>query len=389
VPRSDSRRIWTVAFARIFVAHFFLSISYFAMVLFPLYVQHLQGDEVDIGLLAATGLAAGILLRWSTAPLWDRIDRRWLFLTGGILNLSGLLLMLQARGVSGLLFLAAALQGAGGGVLFGTFFAVAAGLLPAERRSEGVGLFGISGLGGSYVGVWLGELVLAHGGFGWLFPTAAGAGLLSLLMSLRLPETRPLEGPSGDRTPDAPAGSFLRLWAISILFGASTSVARIFLAPFAEGLGIRPVWPFFLAYSAVAILLRLLAGSLPDRAGPRRVLWPALLCFASGLLVLPSARGPGHLMLSGVLCGAGHGYGFPILNALIVARSGSGRERRHVGLFTSFLDVGGLIGGPVLGVVGRSHGYAGLFGCAGLTLAAGATLLIWLDGRLDRYHAGS
>ena len=92
--KSASQPIWCRAFGLAFVAHLLLAISFFALVLFPLYVQELQGDALTIGLLASTALACGILLRWGLAPAWDRLPGRLLFVLGGLLNVGGLLLLI-------------------------------------------------------------------------------------------------------------------------------------------------------------------------------------------------------------------------------------------------------------------------------------------------------
>ena len=386
--------IWRPVFIHAFVAHLFLSISFQAMVLFPLFVQRVGGDAVTIGLLTSAALCSGILLRWVTTPLWHRIPRRLLFAVGGLLNVSGLLLLLAVSRLGWLIYGARLLQGGGIGLLFGVFFAYAGDLLPADRRSEGLGIFGVSGMAGGYLGTRMGETLLGHGGYSALFLGAGIAAALSLVISLGLPERgmepslQPQEGTGPKKPPPAPdagmrcsAWAHIRLWALCSLFGGAIATAFVFLAPYAEARGLRPISPFFLTYAAMAVTLRLLAGSLPDRVGYRRTLGPALACFSAGLVVLAFARGLPWLLGAGLLCGAGHGYAFPILGAIAVARAGPGRRRLYLGLFTSFIDFGVLLGGPLLGFIARGAGYPPLFWGAGLALAIGSAVILVIDRR--------
>ncbi len=381
-----------------YAAHLALSVSYFTMVLFPLFVQHLGGDEVRIGLLAAGALGAGILLRWLSSPLWHRLHWRGLLLTGGGLNLVGSLTLLAVGRLGVWLWVGRLLQGAGGGLLFGVFFAYAAHLVPRERHSHGIGLFGTSGMAGSYLGVWLGEAALARAGFDGLFLAAAATGALMLLLALKLPEVdrgdrNGREAPEGPLGRGRPPGSgpvraaFWRLCGLAVLFGAGAMSFSVFLAPFAQGRDLRPVWPFFLAYASAAISVRLLAGSLPDRVGLRRMLLPALLLLALAATLVSRVTAPSGLVLVGLLGGVGHGYAFPILGAL-AARSarGSGSGSR-VSLLTSFIDLGGLVGSPLLGVIARGAGYEAMFLLLGVAIAlAGGLILAW-ERWLDRTRA--
>jgi MFS family permease len=394
--------IVTPTFLHVYVAHFFSATAFHLIVLFPLFVTFLGGDDLDIGLLTAVAAAGGIALRWLAGPFWGRVPRRALFLAGGILELTGFLLLLGVGNLGSGIYVARLLLGAGMGLLFGAYFTYASDIVPAGRRVQGIGIFGTSGMAAAYAGVWLGERVLMLGGFRAFFLAGAGAALLALVLALTLPEKAEVHAGAADdrntsrrprtsrRSDEPPAGfrRFVAVWGIAGCFGIATTAAMSFLAPFAEAAGLRPIAPFFLAYSGTAIALRFLAGALPDRIGRRRVLWPALTLFSIGLFAVPFARDQMALLITGILCGAGHGYAFPILNAMVVDRT---RDRRgpHVGLFTSFIDLGGLIGAPVLGLIARQAGYAALFRVASLWLFLCMTLLLVADLRLDRRRGGS
>ena len=106
-------------------------------------------------------------------------------------------------------------------------------------------------------------------------------------------------------------------------------------------------------------------------------------------MLIPHVRGPLGLLAAGLLAGTGHGYGFPVLNAMAVARAGRHRRSQQVSLLTSFIDLGALVGGPLLGFIARGSGYQTLFWTVGLCLALLSSLVLGLDRYLDARRSAS
>jgi MFS family permease len=143
----------------------------------------------------------------------------------------------------------------------------------------------------------------------------------------------------------------------------------------------------------VALVLRLFFAWLPDRVGPKRLLFPALATLVVGFVLLAGARTPGDVLLAGACCGAGHGYTFPILFGMVVTRAREAERGAVLSIFTALFDAGVLVGGPFFGWVhGRALGLAALGSEATLTgyvlvYATAAALLgagVLAYGLLDR-----
>jgi MFS family permease len=129
----------------------------------------------------------------------------------------------------------------------------------------------------------------------------------------------------------------------------------------------------------MAVSLRIFLGWLPDRLGARRMLGIAMPCYASGFVVLSLAHTPWHILAAGLLCGAGHGYTFPVLLSLVVARAHP-HERGAATAFFSALDwLGLLLAGPVVGYLIERTGYGRSFMGLALLLAVGMGAFYGLD----------
>src|SRR5690606_22312439 len=132
-------------------------------------------------------------------------------------------------------------------------------------------------------------------------------------------------------------------------------------------------------------LTRVVGGRIPERVGPRNVLVPALLAYAIGLALTPFTSTQPPLLALGALCGAGHGYAFPILNVLTVARTPGHVRGAVVSLYTAMIDLGQMAGAPLLGAIAmRSFPAMFLTAAGALVLAVLAVRFADRPGVVER-----
>ena len=374
-PPLYTRAFWTAC-----VLHFTGAMSHAMLVLLPLFVRHLGGDELVIGVLLGSGLAASVALRPAVGALLDRLGRRRVLLWGAAVNTVSLPLFSLVDAVGVPLFVLAGVHMVIGGALFASYFTYAADLVPAARRAEGIAIFGVAGMIPNGLGPALGEVLIARAGYPGFFCAAAGFGLISWVLSglVPLPATHPHAAPAGDPAPRAPAshpGGLALLLVATLLFGVGVNAAFYFVAPFAHDVGLTRAAPFFVAYAGTTVCLRIFGRRLPERLGPHRIAVPAFGAFALGLAALCLLPAPGILVLAGMACGAGHGSLFPILNALAVERTPPHRRGQVVSLYTGAMDLGGVVGTPLCGAAAHTFGYPTMFALTALTGVAGLDLM--------------
>jgi predicted MFS family arabinose efflux permease len=262
--------------------------------------------------------------------------------------------------------------------MFSVLFTVAADLVPASRRAEGIALFGISGMIPMAVGGLLGDLLIVDGDYRGLFWVTSGCALLGLLSSLALPETR-RGGPSRSFFAAALATELRPLWFVGAVFAMGLAAYFVFLKTYLlERPELGTMSLFFGTYALAAVLLRVLFSWVPERYGLFRVLIPSLLLGGAGLGLLAIASGPAYLIAAAIACGIGHGFAFPIVSALVVTRAQPDERGSAIALFTALFDLGLLLGGPSFGVSAKLAGYPATFGlAAGLVSAAVVVFVAW------------
>jgi len=383
----DPASLYTRTFWNACAIHFTGGMSFGMFLLFPLFVRFLGGDELTIGLVLGTGLAVSVALRPAVGTLLDRLGRRRVLLWAGAANVASFPLFLLLHATGPWLFALATLHLVVGGALFAAYFTYAADLVPAARRTEGIAIFGVAGMAPNGLGPALGEVVIAHAGYPAFFLVAAGFALASLVLTALVPEREPAHAPPGERSP-APAGGaaremartlarggLLRVMLATLIFGVGISAAFYFVAPFTRDLGLARAAPFFTAYAATTIVLRILGRRLLDRLDAQRIAVPAFAIFALGLGILCLLPVRGSMVLAGMACGAGHGSLFPVLNALAVARTPARLQGTAVSLYTAALDLGQVLGTPLCGAVARAAGYRVMFAVIALTSLVGLVLM--------------
>jgi MFS family permease len=89
--------------------------------------------------------------------------------------------------------------------------------------------------------------------------------------------------------------------------------------------------------------------------------------------------------LAGVLCGAGLGYSFPIMFALVVERAPADERGSAMAAFTTTGDTGALIGSPLLGWVIFHFDYSVMFYAAAALMAVTTVVYaLWETRRRSR-----
>lgn len=383
MTRPAAERLLTPGFLLCAAANLVQGTAFNLFIQLPAFLRDLGADEVQIGLLFGLTSAAAIAARPPLGRAMDLRGRRDVIVLGGVLNVIVCLAYLEIHALGPGIYAVRMLHGLAEAILFSALFTQAADLVPAARRTEGLALFGVSGVLPISLGGVLGDWILAHARFPALFLAAAGLAGLSLALSLFLRDARPAAGSGAPARRGFVAAMLQRdllpLWALGGVFATALAGVWNFLKLHVDATGVGSVGLFSSAYSLTAVALRLGLGWLPERVGPKRVLLPALATQAAGIALLAQAESAGALAAAGLLCGLGHGFTFPILSGLVVTRARDSERGAALSLFTALFDAGVLVGGPLFGAVIEAAGFRAMYGTAAAGVLAGLGLFAWWD----------
>ena len=367
----------------------FQGVSWSLFIHLPGFLADLGASEAEIGVLFGVSAIAAILVRPPVGHALDHYGRKPLIHIGNVANIGSILLYLTVSSLGPWLYVVRILHGAGLAMLFSAFFTYGSDVVPASRRTEGFALFGVSGLLPLALAGVLGDFVLSVAGFTQLFLVAAGAAVMAGVFGLPLPERRPEVRAGRKRGGFVSVIRWRSLGPVWLMTGGLAFVLTAyftFLRTYVDVTGIGSVGLFFAVYGGAAVLLRIVFGWVPDRFGPKRVLYPAMGSLAAGFVVLAFATGNPHIALAGLLCGVGHGYAFPILSGLVATRAPDEDRGSAITFFTALLDIGLLVAGPLLGWIITLFDYPVMFMFAAVFITVATIAFAVWDGRMLRTH---
>ncbi|HIF95557.1 MAG TPA: MFS transporter [Myxococcales bacterium] len=378
-------RLLTRPFVLCSLSNFLQGIAFCLFLHLPGFYSDLGASPVVIGWMFAAMSAVAIGIRPFLGTAMDRLGRRVPILFGNGLNVVVIGLYLTVDHMGPWALIVRVLHGISGATLFTVLFTYAADWVPPQRLTEGLAIFGVSGMAPMSIGGILGDRILADGSYSTLFLWAWVFAVMALLTALPLHDA-----PRRPPDPSKPRGftaaltqrDLLPLWWIGGVFFAALTGIFIFLKTFIMAREVGSVGMYFSGYTAVAVVMRLFLGWLPDRVGPVRVLAPALLVFAAGFLVLAVARSAGMVLLAGVLGGIGHAYTFPILFGMVVKRASEQQRGSAMAIFTGLADLGAVVGGPLFGGLLEQTSYEFLYAAVAATVGLGLLIFLPWNARL-------
>ena len=369
---ADWRTIAGILAALVFA---FLALGFVFTVL-PLYVRGpLDASNGVVGfVMGATG-AAAFLSRPFAGRLAERRGRRNVMLLGcALVALAGVLYHVPA-GLPGL-YAARLVLGVGEAAVFTAAAVWIVSMAPPDRRGQLVGFAGLAMWTGFTVGPVVGGAVLDRWSFGTVWTLAIVSPLVGALIAWFVPDTRErVETERGALLPPVVVRPGTALALAAIGYAALNGFIVLFLR--SRGFGEFASWTLF-AYGTTYVGTRVLAGRLPDRLGPQRVaLWSALV-EGVGLVAIATATEPWIAIAGGLVMGAGFSLLYPSLALIVVQQAGPAEQGAALGAYTSFWDLGLLVGQPMAGLLIDGFGYPGAY-LASAALACVAAVLAFTD----------
>lgn len=379
-------RLWTRAFVLMSLGSLFLFTSFYLLLpTLPLFVKELGGHDTQVGLAVGIFTLVAVILRPIAGGLLDQYGRRPFLLIG--LAFYGLSMYLygMVQGV-GTLLLVRLLHGTSWAFVTTAAAAVIADIVPANRRGEGMGWYGLAMTVAMAAGPLLGTWTLDGYTFSGVFLLAVALTVAALLAVAgpRLPFQR-LEVRRKIALYD-PAALPVSLAVVFLTFayGAVTT----FVPLFAVTIDVNPGL-YFLVYALSLTLARPIAGKLSDRYGAASVIVPAALLSICALFVLSSATGLAGVVAAAVLYGLGFGSAQPALQATLLGMVPKERfGLANASFFTAF-DLGIALGSTLLGWVADLVSYRALFALSTLAVALSLAVFIAYVRPLLRRREGA
>ncbi len=362
-------------FVLCFLANLAQMTSFYLFLHFPGHLKALGAGEQTIGWLVALTEFASIAIAPFVGRWLDQRGRRQVLVIGSLLNVilcAGFLVASSLLSVFALRILHGAIET----VLNVAFFTYASDVIPERNRSQGFALFGISAMGAVGLGAAVGNGAIELGGYQGIFLTSMVLSIVGMLMVFWLDGKKPAGAEEDGSSAQGWLQTLIRpslvgVWLLAGAFFFSMISVFVFLKTWVGITGIGSIGLFFTVYTVTAIVLRLFAGGLPDRLGHQRVAIASLLAYAAGLLLVSVTSAVPLFVLAALVCGVGHGFGYPVLLALVTERANDADRGSAISIFNALDDGAALLAAPALGFAIEAGSYPVMFMAAALVIVLG------------------
>lgn len=364
---TSNEKIWTKSFISLSITQFLLfTIFYALLTTLPIYViANLGESESSGGLVVTFMLASAILVRPFSAKVLDVLGKKSGLILSIILFTATTFVYLWVDSFTPLLILRF-VHGISFSILTTATSAIAADIIPKERRGAGMGYFAmamnLAVVAGPFIGLTLLQFISFQQFFLVLSILMTVSVLFSLFVQTGEQQNAETENHFSIRLHDLIEPKAIPIALISGLVGLAYASVLSFVPVFAEEIGLEATASyFFLIYAIVMVASRPTLGRMFDEKGAKFVLVPSLAVFAIGLVVLGFTTTSLTLLAAAALLGLGYGSLLPGFQTLSVQSTTTDRSGHAMSTFFIFYDLGIASGAFIWGVVISSGGFFAMY----------------------------
>lgn len=368
----NQERLWNRDFLLGLTAYFFLFLSISLFFLLPLFLRQFQPNGQQVGLIMGIHSLTAIAIRPIFGRMIDLQGGKRISLLGILILMGSVPLFHLVRDAGFFPVALRAVTGIGWGISMTATIAMCTDLAPVQSMARSIGIVGVAGLIANAVGPSLGEEIIKHYGFRGLFNCSLGFLLLSFILIIitrEMPREEREEGRSSSLSKILISYSPLVILVVGImpLIHGSVRGAVIYFMPLlVKSLNLGRVGPFFIIFSAAAILTRFRLGGLADRYGRKKIVLLSALIIALNLILISQLKSAPVLWLAGFIGGFGQGLIFPALSTYLIDFLGHQNKGQAISLYNSLFDAGMGLGSMFYGWVYEMAGLQPMYLIAGM-----------------------
>ncbi|CAH0345361.1 MFS transporter [Bacillus sp. CECT 9360] len=382
----SGQKLWTKNFISIAIANFFVFATfYYLLVTLPLYaLEELHGNEMMAGLITTSFLISAIIIRPFAGKWISRVGKYPVLMTSLLILSLASTLYFFPHSVTALIALRFC-HGIGFGMATTAAGAIVADLIPDSRKGEGMGYYGLAQNLGMVIGPFLGLTVMQMAGTNTMFTINVLSSLTALIAGLfiRLPKDKAV---ATDGVKVQHKGIFektaIPVSLVSAFFGLAYSAIISFVSVYAREIGLVEASSyFFVVYAVVLLISRPFTGKWFDKYGANVIIYPAIICFAIGTLLLSLASSAAMFLLAAAFIGIGWGTVFPSLQTIAIQVAPTERRALATATFLSIFDFGFGIGSFMFGLATSKIDHGSLYFYSSFLVVLGLFVYYLLHGR--------
>lgn len=376
-------RLWNKNFIIACMANFLVACSFnLLMPTIPIYLSEvLHVEHSQIGIVLSSYAIALLLIRPFCGYWVDVYARKPLYLLGITLFISTFFGYYAATTVF-LFIVLRFIHGMFWGLATVSSNTVAIDIIPASRRAEGIGFFGVNTNIAMAVAPFIAVNIYEARGFHFLISCALVMGFISIIVVafIKVPPRQKL-----DEVPPLSLDRFLLIKGLPVLFnqlfisfGWGTLVA--FAVLYGKETGVHNAGLFFLFLAGGIVVSRVTSGKFVDRGHIHKVMAIALFAISVGFVSFAVLHSIYAFCVSAFIIGIGYGTLFPALQTIYINMAPNEKRGTANSTYLTGFDLGIGIGMLLGAYLGDHYGFSQMYLItAGLCLIA--LFMYWFNSR--------
>jgi MFS family permease len=346
---------------------------YFLIPTLPVYiVDVLDAGPGKVGYILAVYTLSAMIIRPLTGYSLDAFGRKWIYLLSffafsvilGFYTIAySFIWLIALRFMHGFTWGAATTSSS----------TIVVDLVPAPRRGEGIGIYGLSFTLAMAIGPVIALAIMGESNYKLMFLSAmliALAGFLIVLL-VKFPVYIKPEGSSKISLSKVIEPRALPMALIQLIFGLTYGGLMSFITLYAKEYNVGQAGIFFSVFAVGIAVTRLVSGRIFDRKGPSLLMLTGLLAGAAGFLLLGTTTVFPGFILAAILVGVCMGIVMPTLQAMTNNVVEPQRRGAANATFITAFDIGIGGGSMLLGLLAEFTSLKSMYlASAGIMIAA-------------------
>lgn len=387
----NTSRLWTKDFIIVSGINFLINLVFYLLIVIigEYAVNQFHASTSQAGLVTGIFIIGSLIGRLFTGRFIESIGRRRILFFGLVFFILTTMLYLISSTI-GIMLTTRLLHGIAAGIVGTATGTVAAQIIPASRKAEGIGYFSMSTTLATAIGPFIGLFMTQHTTFQMIFIFSVVLGIISFITSLfvYVPAITATAQKSSETT-GFKISNFIEpkalpIAVITLVISFCYSSVLSFIKFYANEINLVSAASFFfLVYSIAVLFSRPFTGRLMDTKGANYIMYPGFVLLAGGMVLLSAVNSGLMLLVAGALIGLGFGNMQSSTQAIAVKLTSPHRMGLATSTFFIALDAGLGFGPYILGFIIPATGYRSLYVILGLVVLVSTVLYYFLHGKRE------
>ncbi|WP_426703977.1 MFS transporter [Staphylococcus shinii] len=381
-------KLWSKDFISITIVNFLMYLIHYTLIVtVTIFTIDKYHASESMGGLAAGIFIIGMLFgRLASGRVIDNLKPKKVLLFGIIFSIITVGLYFAIHSLL-ILMIVRLLHGIAFGLSSTATGTISSRIIPEKRKGEGIGYYALSVTTASAIGPFCGIILNRQFGFQSIFIVSLIVIVVALIVALLIKGLPKVSVQTSNTEKITGVAAYIQKEALPISFviifvGIAYSSVLSFLTVYTEQINLATASSFFfVVYAVSAFVTRPFTGKIYDNYGENKVMYPVLISFTFGLILLSLTHTSILLLIAAIFIGIGYGTIIPTAQAIAIQQSPTDKIGLATSTFYMFADFGAGIGPFVLGVVIPLTGYRNLYLTMSILVIVSIILYYFMHGK--------